>query len=109
MKIKILWLAALMLGLLAACNDDDDNDLQPGNEVWMSDSAFLPATLTVTAGTTVRWVNTSDIDHTVTSNDGLFDEFMEPDDVFTYVFNAPGTYGYVCILHPGMEGTIIVE
>jgi plastocyanin len=109
MKIKILWLAALMLGLLVACSDDDDNDLQPANEVWMSDTSFLPATLTVSAGTTVRWVNTSSIDHTVTSNDGLFDEFLEPDGVFTFVFNTPGTYAYVCVLHPGMDGTIIVE
>ncbi len=106
---NLVWIPVMILGLLVACSDDEDNDVQPANEVWMSDTSFLPANLIVPVGTTVRWVNTSSIAHTVTSSKDLFDEHLEADGDFSYTFTETGTFNYVCIYHPGMIGKITVE
>lgn len=107
MKYYLIFIAILMMGLMVACDDDDDT--QAANEVTVVDNEFLPDDLTVTAGTEVRWVNDGDVDHTVTSMDGLFNEYLEPGEVFTYTFVDSGTYPYACTIHAGMEGVINVE
>ena len=109
MKRKIIWIAALLLGIMVACEDDEENTVQPANEVWMSETAFLPAQLVVSQGTTVRWVNNSNVPHTVTSTTGLFDEMLAVNGTFSFTFNEPGTFLYICTLHPGMEGSITVQ
>jgi nitrite reductase (NO-forming) len=83
-----------------------------------ADSAYDPLTLTVEAGTTVRWTNSDSIAHTVTSGDsdgtsgtpdGQFDSgFLNPGDTFTFTFEEPGEFDYYCIPHPWMRGTVIV-
>jgi plastocyanin len=32
-----------------------------------------------------------------------------PNETFTYTFDKPGTYHFVCTIHPRMVGTIVVE
>ncbi|HZQ37057.1 MAG TPA: HAD-IC family P-type ATPase, partial [Dehalococcoidia bacterium] len=76
---------------------------------------FRPGTLHVTAGTTVTFVNDDEHAHTVTSGtrgdpDGRFDSgLLQPGQRFKVTFAQPGNYPYVCTLHVGMEGTIIVR
>ena len=54
-----------------------------------------PQTITVHAGTVVRWTNGDDIPHTVVSEDGSFkSKVMDTDDRFAYTFSKPGTYKY---------------
>jgi plastocyanin len=101
----------VILSFMVACDDEDVepvNGDQAENEIRMSNTSFLPANLELSAGSTVLWVNTSEVDHTVTSSDGLFNEYLEPGGQFEYVFTQPGTYDYVCTLHPGMTGTITI-
>ncbi len=109
MKRNMIWIAALLAGFMLACSDDDDNNDQPIIEVGMSNTAFIPEQVIISAGTTVRWVNNSSIPHTVTSHDGLFDEFLDFDETFSYTFNTSGTFSYDCTLHPGMDGVVTVE
>ena len=71
---------------------------------------FVPARLTVKAGTTVTWRNEDDIPHTVTSAARLFrSKALDTDDSFSFTFTEPGTYEYFCSLHPRMTATIVVE
>jgi plastocyanin len=74
-------------------------------------STFIPDPITVTAGTTVTWTNLESEDHTVTSNDGLFDTPLWFRDSFSFTFTEPGTYEYYCIPHEDddMLGKVIVE
>lgn len=104
---KILLFTAFLFFSVISCTDVDDN--QPPNEVWMTNTAFLPTELVVAAGTTVVWVNTSDVIHTVTSTDGLFDEVIGVDESFSFTFEETGTFTYTCKIHTGMAGSIIVE
>ena len=71
---------------------------------------FVPARLTVKAGTTVTWRNEDDIPHTVTSAARLFkSKALDTDDSFSFIFTEPGIYEYFCSLHPRMTATIVVE
>ena len=91
---------------------------------------FMPMTITVKAGTTVRWVNGEKITHTITSGawtgvnadtglrttqtpDGLFNFTLNPrgqkGDSFEYTYDKPGTYPYYCDIHLGMNAVIIVQ
>ena len=73
--------------------------------------AFVPATLTVPAGTKVTWTNRDDTPHTVTSSakPPVFKSgALDSDDSYSSVFDTPGTFGYFCSLHPHMQGTVIV-
>jgi len=66
--------------------------------VEMRDFAFSPRTITVFAGTTVRWVNQGQVPYTVTADDGSFDSGqVGPGGTFS----RPGRYPYYCQLHGG--------
>jgi plastocyanin len=72
--------------------------------------AFAPATLTVTAGTTVTWKNEDDSPHRIGDKDGTFKSAaLDTDDTFSHTFGAPGEYPYICTIHPYMVGKIIVK
>jgi plastocyanin len=83
----------------------------PGtNEVWIQGSAFSPATITVTAGTTITWTNKDAVAHTVTSDGGLFDSGSIASGGTTSIqFNNTGTFPYHCAVHPGMKASVIVN
>jgi len=75
---------------------------------------FIPAELIIVEGDTVTWVNSDTAAHTVTSMtggspDGRFDSslFMSGA-VFSVTFNEPGSYDYICMVHPWMVGNIFV-
>ncbi len=77
--------------------------------------AFSPASLTIKAGTTVTWKNTTAVPHTVTSDDGKsFDSgtanpIAAQSGTFSFTFSTPGTFAYHCAIHPFMKATIIVQ
>jgi amicyanin len=71
---------------------------------------FTPATVTVKAGTTVTWTNKDGIGHTVNfhANGINSPSILNQGDKFSHTFNTPGTYAYICDIHPFMHGTIVV-
>ncbi len=77
--------------------------------VSIFDFGFDGETVEVPVGTTVTWTNDGQVIHTTTSNDGLWDSnIMNAGDTFSYTFDEPGAYEYLCSLHPTMVGTIVV-
>jgi plastocyanin len=82
----------------------------PAQEVTIDNFSFTPPTITITAGTTVTWINHDDVPHTVTANDKQFaSKALDTDDRFSHAFATPGTYPYFCAVHPHMTGKIIVK
>ena len=79
-------------------------------QILIKDFMFTPISLKVKAGSTVTWANKDDEPHTVISDAGLFRSgALDTGDTFTYKFDKPGTYHFVCSIHPRMVGSIIVE
>jgi plastocyanin len=82
--------------------------------VNITNNKFEPSELTVKAGTTVTFNNTSNRTHTVTADDGSFDSgSLLGGAMFEFNFTEPGEYPYYCDIHggpggTGMSGTIIV-
>jgi plastocyanin len=77
--------------------------------VEIVDDTYAPATVKVTVGETVRWVNRDGVTHTVTSVDGTFRSgAMHRGGVFSHTFAVPATYQYVCDLHLEMLGRVVV-
>jgi len=78
----------------------------PGNDY------YSPPTLNVVIGvnSTVTWINSDDVPHTVTATDGSFNSGnMNAGQSWSHTFTAPGTYSYYCAYHPWMKGTIVVK
>jgi plastocyanin len=82
------------------------------NEAEISIKAFqfVPAILTVKAGTAVTWVNHDEEPHNVVSLERVFrSKAIDGGEKFTAVLDKPGTYNYLCAVHPHMRGKIVVE
>ncbi len=96
--------------------------------VGMSDLVtFVPATVTIHAGQSVVWKNTSVSVHNVVDDVSQatnaadvhlpagakpFDSgYMQPGQAYARTFPVPGIYRYVCTLHEssGMKGVVIVK
>jgi len=78
--------------------------------VQIDNFAFTPATLTVTAGTTVTWKNEDDSPHRIGDKNGTFKSAaLDTDETFSHIFASPGEYPYICTIHPYMVGKIIVR
>ena len=82
----------------------------PTNSVQIKNFAFKPATLTAKVGATVRWRNVDAAPHTATANNRSFDsKILNRNGTYARRFARPGTYAYICALHPGMTGKIVVR
>lgn len=77
--------------------------------IHIKNLAYGQGAVTVTAGTTVEWVNDDPLAHTVVAADSTFDSgLIEPGATWRHLFAVPGTYAYACRPHPFMKGTITV-
>lgn len=122
----VAGLAALTL-LLSACGDDDDGsssdttaepegddasggDDSGGGAAELDVTSFDFSDVTAPAGGTLEVVNESGGDHTVTADDGEFDEELpDGETVEVPVPSEPGEYGFHCEIHPSMTATLTVE
>lgn len=81
-----------------------------GDVVRMGGAQFAPTQLTVSAGTTVTWLNDDDEAHTVTAADGSWSSgYLAPGATYSRTFSAQGTVAYVCQYHPWMQATVTVR
>lgn len=115
---RILQSAVAVLVLsTAACGDDDPSGPLSGTvTVRMGATSFSPANVTITQGSTVRWVNDQAIAHTITPNNPAQAGAWTSQNIaattnaqFSHTFTTTGTYPYHCNLHSGMTGNITVQ
>jgi len=105
--------------------DEPEEDLTPSGPMFaveiLKDSAeegnpdYAPDVAIVTQGDVVEWTNADSAAHTVTSSVDFGETFdsslMSPGDVYTLDTNnlEIGEYEYLCIVHPWMVATLIIE
>ena len=80
--------------------------------VEIRDYKFVPASVTVKAGATIKWLNAEKrTSHSVWFKEEGYpesDRFF-PEESWTRRFDKPGTYRYTCGPHPEMFGVVVVE
>ena len=124
--VTLLSLLAILALVLAACGSSaesstpagdgegngDGGGTAGGETVSLSGGQFSPGTLTIAAGDTVTFTDTTG--HTVTEgqdgtpvDDPIVDEDGGAD--IDVTFDEPGTYNITCKIHPAMNMTITVE
>lgn len=121
--IGLLGVVLFTFVMLGASSGGDD----PAVVVHMtSQNKFVPATVTIKAGQSVKWVNDDSATHTVTTDPS---QVANEEDVqipsgakpfnsnsvgkgksFEEKFDVPGTYQYACAPHEGdkMVGKVVV-
>ena len=78
--------------------------------VMINGLAYTPATLTITVGDTVTWMNNDVQAHTATGSGGAFDSgTLNPGQSFSFTFTTVGSFAYTCNFHAEMTGTITVQ
>jgi plastocyanin len=78
-------------------------------KVEIADFAYDPDPVTIEAGGKVIWLNQDSAPHTATAEDGSFDTgTLQQGKLKSETFKTPGTYTYVCQIHPSMRGTVVV-
>jgi predicted secreted protein with PEFG-CTERM motif len=86
----------------------------PGCE--STNECYIDAEVTIDAGSEVVWSNEDSASHTVTSGDpkngpdGIFDSgLFLSGQTFSHMFEEEGEFPYFCLVHPWMQGTVIVQ
>jgi len=93
-----------------ATDINDDKNLKAPTYVDIVDNQFSATTVTISAGTAVRWTNKGASKHTATATDLSWGTgTLENGQNFSRYFKTPGTYTYFCSYHPSMTATIIVQ
>ena len=110
--------AAVIVSTLSACSSASTRSSTTTipadpNEVVIADYKFVPPLLTVSVGTAVTWINRDVAPHTATHRsfgDEPFDSgTLGHLGVYAHTFKTAGSYDYLCVLHQGMTGTIVVH
>jgi plastocyanin len=112
----IVCSAAALFTAGALLFDDGPTQTAPSYAATASDRAeidiqdFAFSSLQVAPGTTVTVANRDSVDHTATSTNGAFDTgAVGAGHAVSFVAPAvPGTYQFVCAIHPSMVGQLVV-
>ncbi len=118
---KKIILAVIIITLLIGCTAPQQPPVQgkmsqgvnAGGDVAagrIKRMKLVPNTINIKTGTTVTWRNEDPVPHNVISNDGtLQSPLLHQGDVWSFTFDKQGTYSYICSLHSGMKGNVVVE
>jgi YVTN family beta-propeller protein len=79
-------------------------------KVSIANFAFAPATLAITAGESVTWSNDDGAPHGLAYKDGTKGiDVLLPGASFSRTYDKPGTFDYLCAVHPYMTGKVVVQ
>jgi plastocyanin len=117
----VLAIAFALAALLAACGGGGSSGSSSSNpasapargfgassSVDIKGFAYNPDSITVAKGGSVTWTNSDSKPHTATTQ-GTFDTgTLTQGQSKQITFDKPGTYDYICTLHPFMKGKVVV-
>jgi len=112
MRTKLLNISvglALALTVVACGNGGGDlssSDAVVTTEVSVFDNSFDPTVVEVAAGDTITWTWEGKAPHDV-DGDGFASE-VQTEGTFQHTFDQPGEFQYICNIHSGMKGLVVV-
>jgi uncharacterized repeat protein (TIGR01451 family) len=112
MLITVVLAAGVVYAILAGASRIQSSLAAPAapNDVMVAiyDFYFDPADVMVSPGTTVRWYNHGDVDHTINIPGVVTSDPFSPGYGFTYTFNILGTFAYSDDSYTDMQGVVHV-
>jgi plastocyanin len=87
------------------------------NIILIKKEGFSPSTLTVKKGERVTWLNSDSTDdpalynptHRITIKGVFNSQLLSPGVSGSWIFSSTGVYSYSDMMHPDLQGTVIVE
>lgn len=109
-NLTIIAIFIAVLSISYGCNKTNTQITPGANEVVIQGMAFNPGTITVTANTSIKWINNDNVPHNVTSSTpGLFGSptISANGGTWSHTFTSPGTFAYTCTIHPTMAAASV--
>lgn len=98
----IIFMAMLLLLPAAA--------LSTTHNVSIVSFDFVPSSISGVVGDTVTWTNTETLQHSTTSDNGVWDSgLLSQGQSYSFVFTVSGSYPYHCTPHPWMTAVINIS
>ena len=79
------------------------------HEIVIQAFQYAPATLKVRRGDVVVWINKDPLPHTATAAGAFDSKSIGESRSWRFTASRPGSFPYVCTLHPNMKGMLQVE
>lgn len=98
------WLMTVVLALPLAGQAAGET-----HTVRIENMQFVPAVVTVHRGDRIVWHNQDLVPHTATAAGSFDSGVIAPGHSVTRVAGKAGRHAYVCTLHPGMKGEVVVQ
>ncbi|MQC16810.1 MAG: hypothetical protein DWG82_01090 [Chloroflexi bacterium] len=105
--VALAGLIALVVAV--GCNGPSLDEIAPEvgvTEIVVKDDYFEPRVVQVVPGTPVTWRWDARRGHDVAAND--FVTPVQREGTFEFNWDEPGIYNFICRLHAGMTGRVIV-
>jgi plastocyanin len=113
LAVAVAGLLCLGVGACGSSSPSHTRAFVPtARTVVMRNIAFNPQTIRASVGQTITWVNRDDAPHNVTYVSGprfVSSATFKDGGSFRLKLTHPGTIHYMCTIHPGMNGTIVVS
>jgi plastocyanin len=111
----IVGVLLAVLGLAACAGSSHSGASAPtvpvanlGATVNLKNIAFSPQSVTIRTGQAVAWTfHDGSVPHDVKGPD--FASVIQSKGTYVHTFNQAGTFKYVCTIHSGMDGTVVVN
>jgi len=115
-RLNTLLLTGVLFTALYSCTKTADDFTGQGGSlpthyITIKDSSFSPAILTVATGSSITFVNDTDFEHSIVSDDSatILSGSIAHKTSFFFKKDTIGTFTYHCGLHPTVKGTIILR
>ena len=111
MRVVRLSLAAIALLFIGLTSSASAAPNAATASVSIQNFLFVPASLTINSGDSVKWTNLDAAAHSAFSQGGNFSTgSLATNQSATIPFNTAGTFAYICGIHgASMSGTIVVR
>ena len=112
---KICLFFIIMIMFLPACikgheGYDSSGGNLPTNYIIINAASFSPSTLSVSAGSTITFVNSDNSVHSIRTLDSttIRTNDLAPGTSFIFKKDTTGVFNYHCPHHPTVQGTFIL-
>jgi YVTN family beta-propeller protein len=99
---------AVQQGSMGSASAGASSDSSAG-AVKIAGFAFAPASVELKAGQSITWTNDDGAPHAISVKGGASSPILAPGETHSMKFDKPGSYDYVCSVHPYMTGRIMVR